>query len=55
MVDFGAGCGVPQYAAAAGTVTYSGWYGGGGNTVMINHGYFSGASWMTRYMHASEA
>ena len=52
--DFGAGCGVPQYAAAAGTVTYAGWYGTGGNTTTINHGMIGGSSWQTRYMHASQ-
>lgn len=50
-VDLAAGCGLPQYAAAPGTVTYAGWYGGGGNTIAINHGMNGGSSWLTRYMH----
>ncbi|NYF09542.1 murein DD-endopeptidase MepM/ murein hydrolase activator NlpD [Leifsonia sp. AK011] len=36
--DFGAGCGSPIYAAAAGTVVYAGWNGGYGNFVLIDHG-----------------
>ncbi|GAB3142780.1 hypothetical protein GCM10027057_27160 [Marisediminicola antarctica] len=36
--DVGAGCGYPIYAASSGTVTYSGWSGGYGNYVSINHG-----------------
>ena len=52
-VDIGVPCGVPQRAAAAGTVSYAGWYGSGGNTVAINHGWIGGASWLTRYMHYS--
>ncbi|MDD7464787.1 MAG: peptidoglycan DD-metalloendopeptidase family protein [Actinomycetaceae bacterium] len=50
-VDLAAGCGLPQYAAAPGTVSYAGWYGGGGNTIAINHGMNGGSSWLTRYMH----
>lgn len=37
-LDFGAGCGAGNYAAAAGTVTYAGWNGGYGNYVRIDHG-----------------
>jgi len=36
--DVGAGCGFPIYAAASGNVTYSGWNGGYGNYISINHG-----------------
>lgn len=36
--DFAAGCGTPIYAAASGTVSYAGYYGGYGNYVKINHG-----------------
>ncbi|MCI5826218.1 MAG: peptidoglycan DD-metalloendopeptidase family protein [Arcanobacterium sp.] len=50
-VDLAAGCGLPQYAAAPGVVTFTGWFGGGGNTIAINHGMNGGSSWLTRYMH----
>lgn len=35
--DVGAGCGYPIYAAASGTVSYSGWNGGYGNFISIGH------------------
>ena len=37
-VDLGVDYGDPIYAAAAGTVSYSGWMQGYGNTIMIDHG-----------------
>lgn len=37
-VDIGVGYGTPIKAAGSGRVVYSGWIGGYGNTVMINHG-----------------
>ncbi|MDX2271064.1 MAG: peptidoglycan DD-metalloendopeptidase family protein [Cyanobacteriota bacterium] len=37
-IDFGAGSGVPIKAADRATVLYAGWYGGYGNTVILNHG-----------------
>ena len=37
-MDFGVASGTPVLAADSGTVIYSGWYGGYGNTVVINHG-----------------
>ncbi len=37
-VDFGAAYGSPIVAAAAGVVTYSGWHGGHGNFVKLQHG-----------------
>lgn len=37
-IDFGADYGTTIRAAAAGIVIYAGWYGGYGNTVIINHG-----------------
>ena len=37
-VDFGATYGAPIYAASDGVVTYSGWHGGHGNYVRLNHG-----------------
>ncbi len=49
-MDIGAPTGSPIYAAEAGTVITSGWNGGYGNCVIINHG--SGIT--TLYGHASE-
>ncbi len=37
-IDFGAAYGAPIVAASAGIVSYSGWHGGHGNYVMIQHG-----------------
>ncbi|GAA5229517.1 peptidoglycan DD-metalloendopeptidase family protein [Arthrobacter cryoconiti] len=53
-VDFGATCGTPVYAAAAGTVVIGGWtvY-GGGNTVQITHGVIAGNALTTIYYHNS--
>lgn len=48
--DLAAAMGTPILAACAGTVTYVGWYGGGGNTVIVSHG--SGVQ--TIYMHQSQ-
>jgi murein DD-endopeptidase MepM/ murein hydrolase activator NlpD len=49
-VDIAAPSGTPILAAAKGTVTYSGWMSGLGNTVEIDHGY----GYVTRYGHASK-
>lgn len=48
-LDFANGCGAPIFAAAAGTVTYAGWYGGYGNYIRIGH---AGGS-ATGYAHIS--
>jgi murein DD-endopeptidase MepM/ murein hydrolase activator NlpD len=48
-VDIGCAYGVPNRAAAAGTVIYSGWLGGYGNLVVVDHG--NGLS--TAYAHGS--
>jgi murein DD-endopeptidase MepM/ murein hydrolase activator NlpD len=48
-IDIGCAYGAPNRAAAAGTVIYSGWLGGYGNLVVVDHG--SGLS--TAYAHAS--
>ncbi len=49
-VDLGAPTGTVAYCMAPGTVTHSGWFGTGGNAVLVSHG--SGiVSW---YLHASE-
>ncbi|WP_138417693.1 M23 family metallopeptidase [Sinomonas gamaensis] len=53
-IDFGAPCGTPVYAAAAGTVTVGGWTtGGGGWTVQISHGVVQGNALTTVYYHNS--
>ncbi len=49
-IDFGADYGTPIYAADRGTVIFSGWYGGYGNAVIVDHG----GSMTTLYAHASE-
>ncbi|MGO4803658.1 peptidoglycan DD-metalloendopeptidase family protein [Arthrobacter sp. 2MCAF15] len=51
-IDFGAPCGTPVYAAAAGTVFSAGWANdGGGNNVKISHGVIQGNSLTTIYYH----
>ncbi|WP_017326598.1 murein hydrolase activator EnvC [Synechococcus sp. PCC 7336] len=37
-IDYGVATGTPVRAADSGTVIYSGWYGGYGYTVIVNHG-----------------
>lgn len=49
-VDISAWYGSPIRVAAAGVVTHSGWYGGYGNTVKIDHGY----GLVTLYGHNSK-
>ena len=49
-VDISAPKGTPILASAKGTVTFSGWKSGLGNTVAIDHGY----GYVTRYGHASK-
>ncbi|WP_315443560.1 peptidoglycan DD-metalloendopeptidase family protein [uncultured Selenomonas sp.] len=49
-VDLAADYGDPIYAAASGTVSYSGWMQGYGNTIMIDHG----GSLYTLYGHNQE-
>jgi murein DD-endopeptidase MepM/ murein hydrolase activator NlpD len=48
-VDFGAPTGTTIYAADTGQVIYAGWYGGYGNTVIIDHG----GGITTLYAHCS--
>jgi murein DD-endopeptidase MepM/ murein hydrolase activator NlpD len=51
-IDFGAACGTPVYAAAAGEVFSAGWADdGGGNNVKISHGVVQGNSLTTIYYH----
>lgn len=49
-IDLGASSGTPIYSAGPGTVTYVGWYGTGGNSVIVSHG--NGVR--TIYMHQSQ-
>ncbi|WP_088890658.1 peptidoglycan DD-metalloendopeptidase family protein [Leptolyngbya ohadii] len=49
-IDFGADTGSPIYAADSGVVLFAGWYGGYGQSVIIDHGN----SLTTLYAHASE-
>ncbi|MCZ2403908.1 peptidoglycan DD-metalloendopeptidase family protein [Paenarthrobacter sp. Z7-10] len=54
-IDFGAACGTPVYAPAAGTVTLAGWTNlGGGFSVWISHGVVQGNALMTVYYHNSK-
>ena len=54
-VDFGAAYGSPIYAVGDGVVTYSGWHGGHGNYVRLDHGggYGTGYGHMSRIAVAS--
>jgi murein DD-endopeptidase MepM/ murein hydrolase activator NlpD len=49
-LDIAAPWGTPVYAAAAGTVTFSGWKGSLGYLVAIDHG----EGWVTRYGHMAQ-
>ena len=46
-------CNTPVYAAAAGTVQWGTYRAGYGNQVMVNNGYWNGASLMSSYNHLS--
>ena len=52
-IDFAAPCGTPVHAAAAGSVTWTGWAGGYGNRVIISHGWERGVFLTTTYSHLS--
>ncbi|WP_396020191.1 peptidoglycan DD-metalloendopeptidase family protein [Arthrobacter sp. ISL-69] len=53
-IDFGASCGTPVYAPAAGTIVSAGWSNdGGGNNVKISHGVVQGNSLTTIFYHNS--
>jgi murein DD-endopeptidase MepM/ murein hydrolase activator NlpD len=54
-IDISAHCGQPIWAAQSGKVidTTSGYSGGSGNSVKIDHGEFNGINIATRYMHMS--
>lgn len=51
--DFGSPCGTPIRAAADGTVVSSGWAGGYGNRIVLNHGVLRGEGVSTTYNHMS--
>lgn len=51
--DFGGGCGAPIRAAESGTVLRSGWAGGYGKQLVVNHGSLKGNSFATSYSHLS--
>ena len=53
-VDIGNRCNSPIVAAASGTVTFTGWTNGGGNTTVISHGTLNGVKLVeTKYLHQS--
>jgi murein DD-endopeptidase MepM/ murein hydrolase activator NlpD len=49
--DFGAACGTPIYAAAAGEVIETGYFSAWGNRVVIDHGLMGGDGIATAYNH----
>jgi murein DD-endopeptidase MepM/ murein hydrolase activator NlpD len=51
--DFGSPCGTPVRAAASGTVVRSGWAGGYGKQLVIDHGRMRGRHVATSYNHLS--
>lgn len=52
--DFRAYCGVPIYAAQSGIVVSRGWFGTGGNMILLDHGDDGiGNNVMSRYLHLS--
>jgi len=52
-VDLGAGMGTPVKASNSGVVVYSGWYGGYGKVVILDHGTYKGKPTSTLYAHMS--
>jgi len=50
-VDLRTYCGTKVYAAASGTVQWARYRAGYGNQVMVNNGYWNGASLMSSYNH----
>lgn len=52
-IDFAADCGTPVGAAAPGTVVSTGWAGGNGVQVRVDHGVIAGHRLVTTYNHLS--
>lgn len=52
-IDIAAPMGTPIKAANAGKVIYSGWYGGYGRVVILDHGNMNGSPTTTLYAHMS--
>lgn len=52
-MDIGARMGTPIKASNSGKVIYSGWYGGYGKVVIVDHGKYNGNSITTLYAHMS--
>ena len=52
-IDYAAAYGTPIKASNAGKVIYSGWYGGYGKVVIIDHGSCTGAPTTSLYAHMS--
>ncbi len=52
-IDIGAPMGTPIKAANSGKVIFTGWYGGYGNVVIIDHGTINGKKTTTLYAHMS--
>ncbi len=53
-IDYAVPMGTPIKAANAGKVIYSGWYGGYGKVVILDHGSCTGAPTTTLYAHMSQ-
>ncbi len=53
-IDYGVPYGTPIKAANAGKVIYSGWYGGYGKVVILDHGSCTGQPTTTLYAHMSK-
>ena len=53
-IDYGVPYGTPIKAANAGKVIYSGWYGGYGKVVILDHGSCTGQPTTTLYAHMSQ-
>jgi len=52
-VDIAASYGTPVKASNSGKVIFSGWYGGYGKVVIVNHGEYQGKATSTLYAHLS--
>lgn len=53
-IDYAVPMGTPIHASNSGKVIYSGWYGGYGKVVIIDHGNCTGAPTTTLYAHMSQ-